>query len=323
MPFSRSFNQKNVYVQNDIIGHLAKTGNWHNNLKEDYDQFEIIVKENNQLCINLDLYQNAGANIVQQLAYGLAHTNEYLNHFEKILDNNKKQTLEITFNVAIGSNYFFEIAKLRALRNLWATLASEYGFNISCRIKATPSKRNKTIYDYNVNMLRTTTESMSAVLGGADVVYNLPYDALYHDANEFGDRISRNQLLILKNESYFDKVNNPADGSYYIEYLTLKLSEKALELFKDIENNGGFLSQLKEGTIQRKIKESASKEQSQFDTEQLILLGTNKHPNPADRMKNELEKSPFLRIDKRKTLIEPIIAVRLSEKLEINRLKNE
>ena len=323
IPFSRSFNQKNVYVQNDIIGHLAKTGNWHNNLKEDYDQFEIIVKENNQLCINLDLYQNAGANIVQQLAYGLAHTNEYLNHFEKILDNNKKQTLEITFNVAIGSNYFFEIAKLRALRNLWATLASEYGFNISCRIKATPSKRNKTIYDYNVNMLRTTTESMSAVLGGADVVYNLPYDALYHDANEFGDRISRNQLLILKNESYFDKVNNPADGSYYIEYLTLKLSEKALELFKDIENNGGFLSQLKEGTIQRKIKESASKEQSQFDTEQLILLGTNKHPNPADRMKNELEKSPFLRIDKRKTLIEPIIAVRLSEKLEINRLKNE
>ena len=205
IPFSRSFNQKNVYVQNDIIGHLAKTGNWHNNLKEDYDQFEIIVKENNQLCINLDLYQNAGANIVQQLAYGLAHTNEYLNHFEKILDNNKKQTLEITFNVAIGSNYFFEIAKLRALRNLWATLASEYGFNISCRIKATPSKRNKTIYDYNVNMLRTTTESMSAVLGGADVVYNLPYDALYHDANEFGDRISRNQLLILKNESYFDR----------------------------------------------------------------------------------------------------------------------
>ena len=101
------------------------------------------------------------------------------------------------------------------------------------------------------------------------------------------------------------------------------MSEKALELFKDIENNGGFLSQLKEGTIQRKIKESASKEQSQFDTEQLILLGTNKHPNPADRMKNELEKSPFLRIDKRKTLIEPIIAVRLSEKLEINRLKNE
>jgi len=323
IPFSQCFNRKNVIIQNDIIGHLAKTGNWFNNLKEDHDQFETIVKENNQLCINLDLYQNAGANIVQQLAYGLAHTNEYLNHFEKILDSNKKQDLGITFNVAIGSNYFFEIAKLRALRNLWAALASEYGFNTNCRIKAIPSKRNKTIYDYNVNMLRTTTECMSAVLGCADVVSNLPYDTLYHNTNEFGDRISRNQLLILKNESYFDKVNNPSDGAYYIEHLTQNLSEKALELFKDIEINGGFLRQLKEGTIQRKIKESASKEQSEFDIEQLILLGTNKHPNPADKMKNQLEISPFLRKEKRKTLIEPIIEVRLSEKLEINRLNNE
>ena len=164
IPLSQSFHRKNVIIQNDIIGHLAKTGNWFNNLKEDHDQFETIVKENNQLCINLDLYQNAGANIVQQLAYGLAHTNEYLNHFEKILDSNKKQDLAITFNVAIGSNYFFEIAKLRALRILWASLASEYGFNTNCRIKVTPSKRNKTVYDYNVNMLRTTTECMSAVL---------------------------------------------------------------------------------------------------------------------------------------------------------------
>lgn len=323
IPFSQSFNRKNVIIQNDIIGHLAKTGNWFDNLKEDHDQFETIVKENNQLCIDLDLYQNAGANIVQQLAYGLAHANEYLNHFDKILDSNKKQDLVITFNIAIGSNYFFEIAKLRALRNLWATLALEYGFNANCRIKAIPSKRNKTIYDYNVNMLRTTTECMSAVLGGADVISNLPYDVLYHNANEFGDRISRNQLLILKNESYFDKVNNPSDGAYYIEHLTQKLSEKALELFKDLEINGGFLSQLKEGTIQRKIKESASKEQSEFDNEQLILLGSNNHPNPADKMKNELEISPFLRKEKRKTLIEPIIEIRLSEKLEINRLNNE
>lgn len=323
IPFSHSFNKKNVIIQNDIIGHLAKTGNWYKNLKEDHDQFEAIVKINNQLCIDLDLYQNAGANIVQQLAYGLAHANEYLNHFDKILDSNKKQDLVITFNVAIGSNYFFEIAKLRALRNLWVTLASEYGFNTNCRIKAIPSKRNKTIYDYNVNMLRTTTECMSAILGGADVISNLPYDALYHNANEFGDRISRNQLLILKNESYFDKVSNPSDGAYYIEHLTQKLSEKALDLFKNIEINGGFLSQLKEGTIQRKIKESASKEQSEFDNEQLILLGTNKHPNPADKMINELEVSPFLRQEKRRTLIEPIIKVRLSEKLEINRLNNE
>ena len=99
--------------------------------------------------------------------------------------------------------------------------------------------------------------------------------------NEFGERIARNQLLVLKHESYFDKVNNPADGAYYIESLTKQLAEKALELFKDIEANGGFLSQLKEGTIQRKIKESATKEQADFDSEKVVLLGTNKHPNTS------------------------------------------
>ena len=172
-------------------------------------------------------------------------------------------------------------------------------------------------------MLRTTTECMSAIIGGANVICNLPYDALYHTSNEFGDRIARNQLLVLKKESYFDKVNNPADGAYYIESLTQQLSEKALNTFKDIEANGGFLQQLKEGTIQRKIKESAAKDKADFDTEKLILLGTNKHPNPNDKMKNDLEISPFLKINKRKTLIEPIIEKRLSEKLEINRLNSE
>jgi methylmalonyl-CoA mutase len=118
-------------------------------------------------------------------------------------------------------------------------------------------------------------------------------------------------------------VNNPADGTYYIESLTEQLSEKALQLFKDIETNGGFLNQLKEGTIQRKIKESATKEQADFDAEKLVLLGTNKHPNLNDKMKNDLEISPFLKFEKRKTLIEPILEKRLSEKLEIKRLKKE
>ncbi|WP_179018685.1 methylmalonyl-CoA mutase subunit beta [Winogradskyella forsetii] len=312
-----------IHIHTDIIGKLAKTGNWFHNLKDDHDKFEAIVKSTHQMSVDLSLYQNAGSSIVQQLAYGLAHVNEYLNHLDNEITNEAKQSLLITFNIATGSNYFFEIAKIRALRQLWTTLASEYEINPNCRIIATPSKRNKTIYDYNVNMLRTTTECMSAVLGGADVVCNLPYDAIFHNTNEFGERISRNQLLVLKHESYFDKVNNPADGAYYIESLTEQLTEKALDLFKDIESNGGFLSQLKEGTIQRKIKECATKEQADFDAEKLVLLGTNKHPNLADKMKNDLEISPFLKIEKRKTLIEPIIEKRLSENLEINRLRKE
>ncbi|MEP5255185.1 MAG: methylmalonyl-CoA mutase subunit beta [Winogradskyella arenosi] len=313
----------NVNVRTDIIGHLAKTGNWYQNLKKDQQQFESLVKTFGQLNIDLETYQNAGATMVQQLAYGLAHANEYLNHLDTALNAEEKQKLDVRFHVAVGSNYFFEMAKIRALRQLWESLAKAYDVNTNCTITAIPSLRNKTIYDYNVNMLRTTTECMSAVLGGADVVYNTAYDALFHHSNEFGERIARNQLLILKNESYLDKVNNPADGAYYIERLTTQLAENALGIFKTLEANGGFLKQLKEGTIQRKIKESAAKEQADFNAENLVLLGTNKHPNWDDKMKDNLEKQPFLKVEKRKTLIEPVIQKRLAEALEINRLHKE
>src|SRR5690606_7411980 len=108
---------------------------------------------------------------------------------------------------------------------LWSSISHVYGFNTECLIFAEPSTRNKTLYDYNTNMLRTTTECMSAILGGANTVCNLPYDGIYHKDNEFAERIARNQLLILKNESYFDKVSNPVDGAYYIETITEQLAE--------------------------------------------------------------------------------------------------
>lgn len=312
-----------IHIHTDIIGNLARTGNWFYNLKKDHIHFEAIVKNTNSFSIDLGLYQNAGANMVQQLAYGIAHANEYLNHFDALLANEAKQSLKVNFNVSVSSNYFFEIAKLRALRLLWSTLAEAYHINPECHIVATPSKRNKTLYDYNTNMLRTTTECMSAILGGTNTICNLEYDSIYHKSNEFGERIARNQLLILKHESYFDKVNNPSDGAYYIESLTEQLAEKALQLFKDIEANGGFLKQLKEGNIQRKIKESALSEQEQFNNNEIILLGTNKYANPKDKMKHELELYPFVKTNPRKTLIEPILERRLAETMEQQRLKTE
>ena len=172
-------------------------------------------------------------------------------------------------------------------------------------------------------MLRSTTEAMSSVLGGADAVCNMPYDVLYHKSNEFGERISRNQLLILKAESYFDVVSNPADGAYFIESVTQELASKALELFKQIEDGGGFIKQLLQGDIQKKIKESASKQQELFDNGSITLLGTNKHPNPMDLMKENLELFPFLKSNPRKTLIQPIIAKRLAEAIEQQRLAHE
>jgi len=308
------------YCNLDPIGHFAREGNWFSTSdKNNFETIEKISKATKNLSllsIDLSLYQNAGANITQQIAYSLAHANEYLNRFPDI-------TKPIVFQVSVGTNYFFEIAKLRALRMLFKLIAAEYNPDLDCHLLVTPTKRNKTIYDYNVNMLRTTTECMSAILGGADAVANLPYDSLYHKDNEFGDRIARNQLLVLKHESYFDKVNNPADGSYYIESLTMQLAEKSLTLFKDIETNGGFLKLLNDGTIKKKIQESANKEQELFDAKKEVLLGTNKYPNKEDKMKHDLELFPFVKIKPRKTLITPIIEKRLAEKLEQERLEQE
>ena len=308
------------YCNIDPIGQLAREGNWFSTAdKNNFETLEKISKATANisfLSIDSGLYQNAGATITQQIAYSLAHANEYLNRFPNTLK-------PIVFEVSVGTNYFFEIAKLRALRMLFKLIAAEYNPDLECHLVVTPTKRNKTIYDYNVNMLRTTTECMSAILGGADAVANLPYDSLYHKDNEFGDRIARNQLLVLKHESYFDKVDNPADGSYYIESLTMQLAEKSLTLFKDIEANGGFLKLLNDGTIKKKIQESAAKEQELFDSKKEILLGTNKHPNKEDKMKHDLELFPFVKIKPRKTLITPLIEKRLAEKLEQERLELE
>ena len=309
-----------IFCNLDPIGQLAKEGNWFSTQeKTNFDTLNLLSAASTNvslLSINSGLYQNAGANMVQQIAYSLAHANEYFNRITTI---NKP----MVFLVSVGTNYFFEIAKLRALRILFNLIAKEHNHKFDCHLLVSPTKRNKTLYDYNVNMLRTTTECMSAILGGADAIANLPYDALYHKDNEFGDRIARNQLLILKHESYFDKVNNPADGSFYIESLTTQLAEKALVLFKDIEANGGFLKQLNDGIIKRKIQESADKEQELFDSGKEILLGTNKYPNKNDLMKDNLELYPFVKIKPRKTLISPIIEQRLAAKVEQDRLKEE
>ncbi|MEM8506316.1 MAG: methylmalonyl-CoA mutase subunit beta [Bacteroidota bacterium] len=313
------------FLNCDPIGDFARKGNWHKSQTEDLQLVQEMLKWSTSesgiapLCTDLSLYQNAGANIVQQLAYGLAHCNEYLQQYTTTFASLPL----VTFKVGIGGNYFFEIAKIRALRWVWQSLAKAYSLPTACHILAFPSRRNKTLYDYNVNMLRTTSESMAAILGGADTVCNLPYDALYHKENEFGERIARNQLLLLKEESYFDEAIGAAEGTYYIEALTHQIAEKALALFKQIEASGGLISALRAGIIQKKIKESAAREQELFDNGKLVLLGSNAYQNPEDRMKGNLEINPFLAINRRKTAIAPIIEKRLTEEIEHKRLKDE
>ncbi len=309
-----------INVQIDVIGNLAATGNWYDSEKDDFKALKTILhkhKSSNVLQVDASIYQNAGATNVQQVAYALSHAVEYF----LLFDAEEINSIQIEF--AIGSNYFFEIAKLRSFRYLWQELMKEYAIDIPIIIVAKPSRRNKTIYDYNVNMLRTSTEYMSAILGGADVVRTQAYDQIFKKSNSFSSRIARNQLLMLREENGFKEAQNFAKGSYYIETLTLEITKKSLALFKDIEQKGGFLTALKSGTIQRKIKEAAQKEQDLFDKGEISLLGTNKFPNPNDKMKDELELFPFLKKNKNQTQIQAILAKRLAETMEQERLALE
>lgn len=314
------FDPNSVNLQIDIIGNLAETGNWFLDESRDFEALKNIFKKHtSDAIVNVDasVYQNAGANMIQQIGYALAHASEYF----KILE--KENATIFQFEFAIGSNYFFEIAKLRAFRYLWQQLIKEYGIELPVRLIAKPTLRNKTLYDYNVNMLRTTSEYMSAALGGADFVLTQSYDSFFKKSNHFSNRIARNQLLLLREENGFAEAHNFAQGSYYIETLTLEITKKALQLFKDIEKTGGFLASLKSGLIQRKISESAQKEQGLFDSKKIMLVGSNKFPTPDDKMKQAMELYPFVKKTKKQTTIQPIIGKRLSEKLEQERLDKE
>ena len=310
-----------VYLNLDPIGHLVRSGNWFRSEKADMQNVRDVLSNGTPNVVGIDLahYQNAGADRVQQLAYALAHANEYLNAFSE----GACAPATFTFKVSVDTNYFFEIAKIRALRLLWASLMTAYENPIACHIVAYPTHRNKTLYDYNINMLRTTTECMAAVLGGADCVMNLAYDVIYHEPNEFGERIALNQLLLLKNESYFDKVANPADGAYYIETLTRELAEKALALFKSVEKEGGFLKQLEIGTVQDEIAKSAERQQQRFEAGEEVLVGTNRYQNENDKMKDTIERHPFTKTNTPNKAIRPIVARRLAEHMEQKRLQDE
>ncbi len=316
---SKIINKKKTFFQIDIIGNLAENGNWFDNLKSDFKRLDSIAKITlNTICVDVSLYENAGAGIVQQLAYALAHTNEY------IYKLNKNILTNIHFIFSVRGNYFFEIAKLRAFKILIKALFKEYNIeNSNIEIFVQPSLRNKSIYDYNVNMLRTTSECMSAILGGANTISNISYDQVYHKSNEFGERVSRNQLLILKEEANFKDGRLFAEGSYYIESISNQLAEKGLELFKKIEKSGGFLKLLKEGTIQNKIATKANKEQEKYNSKEISFLGTNLYPDSSNKMLNDLELYPFVKQRNIKTLTVPITRNRLSETYEKGRLNKE
>jgi len=243
--------------------------------------------------INASNFNNSGSDIVQELAFAISMGSEYLDQLTQRGISSTMASSKIRFSFGTGSNYFPEIAKLRGARLLWSLVTN--GFNpgnrvdVKMDIHCVTSKWNKTIYDPYVNLLRTQTEAMSAILGGTDSLTIEPFDIVFRDPDEFSERIARNQQLILKEEAYFDKVADPSGGSYYIEYLTSLIAENAWKLFLEIEDNGGFLSSLKSGFIQKKLAESGSKKENDLATRKSFLLGTNQYPNTNEKLSDSVE----------------------------------
>ena len=244
--------------------------------------------------VNGIVLHNAGSTIVQELGYTLALANEYIAFCTEHGVKMEKAASRMQLTLSVGSNYFMEIAKLRAARLLWSTIVAQYKPACDCaykiRINTVASTWNKTLYDPYVNMLRSTTEGMSAVIGGSDAISLQPFDVAYKESDEFSRRIARNVQVILKEEAFMDRVVDPAAGSYYVETLTNAIAEHAWTLFQSVEANGGALKAIEDGSMKAEIEKSCQKRDMDIATRRYILLGTNQYPNIKENMADKIER---------------------------------
>jgi methylmalonyl-CoA mutase len=287
-------------VDIDPLGYLTLKGRYccegeESNLFDTVKKVVLSAKElisYKLLEVNGANFNNSGSSIVQELGFSLAAGVEYLTQMTERGLGIDEIAPRIRFHFATGSKYFMEIAKLRAGRYLWSKIVKAYNpsSDAVCKmnVHAETSDWNKTIYDPNVNMLRTQTEAMSAALGGLDSFTVKPYDSIFQNPSDFSERIARNQQILLKEESHFARIADPAGGSYYIEELTQSIIEAAWNLFLEVQEKGGYIAALKEGFIQESIKATAQKRDMAIATRRENLLGTNIFPNFTEKMETPI-----------------------------------
>ncbi|MXV38358.1 methylmalonyl-CoA mutase [Flavobacteriaceae bacterium Ap0902] len=312
LPPTTALNQ-NTYFDWDFLGDLLEYGHYPDKSQELAIDRLKELKENqsykNTLALDVSRYQNFGCNHAQQLAFMLLEAAEYvdLTQDAKILDKTLVKN-------AAGSDFFLEIAKLRAMRILWANFADAYNIKSELTILTETTLRNKSVKDKFNNIIRSTFEAAAGIFGNSDAVLVHPYDELFIETKELALELGFKQQFVLREESFLNHYTDPLKGAYYVEFLTEKLAEKAWELFKKLEKEGGFLKGLGKGSIQRKIKASAQLEQDKFDEGNLNLIGVNKYPNTADVILKDQIKSKAK--NEGKTLFETVSRKRLSEKIE-------
>jgi methylmalonyl-CoA mutase len=282
-------------VSGDPLGYFCEKGYFQGKMDQEFKMLAELIKESGSVMpffktipVNAALIHNAGGSAVQELGFALASFSEYLTKLTEEGLNPDEIAPFFQLNLATGSSYFMEIAKIRAARLLFANLTKAWGTKIEranrIYIHSTTSGWNQTLYDPYVNMLRGTTESMSAALGGADSITVLPFDSPFRKTTKFSERIARNTQVILKEEAHLNKVVDPAGGSYYIEKLTDSIADQAWKLFLEIEEQGGLIMSLQSGLLQEKVKETARKRDMNIATRREVLLGTNQYPNNTEKV---------------------------------------
>lgn len=274
-PLVKGLSQKGDFCSPDGEKCFAKIASLIERTRE-YKHIRIVT-------VSAGIFSNAGSTIVEELAFALSAGNDYLARLTDAGIDADTAARKLRFSFSVTSNYFMEIAKFRAARMLWANIVKEYNpaKNCACKmmIHARTADWNQTVYDPYVNMLRGTTEAMSATIAGVHSLEVTPFDAAFEDPTEFSKRIARNVELLLKNESHFDQVVDPAGGSYYIENLTQSIAAEAWKLFLELEEKGGYTAAYKAGFIKERIAASAAAKDKAIATRRQTLLGANQYPN--------------------------------------------
>lgn len=246
------------------------------------------------VAVNTIALNNAGCYIYQELGYALAWGNEYLQQMVEAGIDVVTAAKSIKFNMGVSENYFMEIAKFRAARLLWAEIVKQYEPACDCacqmHVHATTTSYNQTIFDSYVNLLRSQTEAMSAALANVDSITVTPFDAPYKESDEFSERLARNQQLLLKEESHFDKIVDAGGGSYYIEHLTDAIAKEGWKVFLEVENEGGFLALALAGKIQDAVNASNTARHANAAKRREFMLGTNQFPNFNEKSEGKMPK---------------------------------
>lgn len=273
----------------DPLGVLAREGTLPRSLEGAYTsmaQLTAWVATNapdmQSIAIQGTPYHNGGASATQELGLALATAVTYLRELQSRGVSVDNAARSMRFFFSIGSNFFMEVAKLRAARMLWAKIVNAFGGSEEAQkmiIHARTSSWNKTAYDPYVNMLRTTTEAFSAVTGGANSMHVGCFDEPVRPPDEFSRRIARNTQIILREECHLTKVIDPAGGSWYVEQLTDSVGRKAWEIFQEIERRGGMAAALLEGYPQAQVAQVAEKRAKSIAQRRDIVVGTNMYPN--------------------------------------------